>query len=795
MKWRVAFLGGLFIVGLWLNIIPDNMELKVTATGENDNIIRIVSDEELVSTAHTNGWKGTGTSADPFLIKELSGQGFENRINIAIENTTMNIEISNCTCEILLRDSQNIVIKNNTIIGDKRGILLYESSNVMIDNNTFINSTMNIEIWRDSDYLDTIQFSGNNTINGRPYYMQTGKNRLTVPKDSGAVLLIDCMDIFIYGLEIEGINNCIALYDCTLGLVRNNTCKNLTDAGISLSYCNNIIVSFNEIMQTGTYGIYCQRSENIDMNNNSISKASRCGIAVFNSNYCKVDNNTIFNNSMKVDDNSGLIMGSSRGCSISNNEIHHNNGNGMAIDGSNEIIVEYNHIHDNNKKGISFFSTDLSEVRYNLIINCDGGIKLYGSSYSYIHHNDFITDVPSLRGEVDNFYDQNYYGDMLRVGGPARSLDGIYWNRSYMIYEEYWDYDSKNPNEKKTREMDKNPLVLPLYYTGINFIAFTSPYGFTGSTITLGFVYNGSDNVKASIDLWWNGLDDRITTVNISTTNGLVYDFEYNISINETRNLNYILHFENSSGPIKIGPHEIFINDNIKPIIDIVEKVRANTTDPVVLSAKNCYDNIGIVNYTWKVLQLSRYEGYYYTEVVELTFDVEMIWDVTLTITDTEGNEASETVKILISDEPITCLIGPVMNEKGVPLKGINVSISGTFYFPDMTNETGYVELIVQRSKLGDTITILFEKEGFEKLTLDAEVTINGTVFSEDIVLLNEKKDIVSNDFYGDILFVVAVLVCLLLVLTVLSVILFIVWRIGPIDFIQKRDMARSGEE
>ncbi|MHA2252514.1 MAG: NosD domain-containing protein [Candidatus Kariarchaeaceae archaeon] len=109
--------------------------------------INIASDADFI----TQGYSGSGTSSEPYLIKGL---------NITTSEGTL-IAIHNISSHFIIRDCIF-----NGIDGQFTGILLMNSEYGTIDNNTITNSRIGIELNGSNHILVTNNFIRTNTLNG-----------------------------------------------------------------------------------------------------------------------------------------------------------------------------------------------------------------------------------------------------------------------------------------------------------------------------------------------------------------------------------------------------------------------------------------------------------------------------------------------------------------------------------------------------------------------------------------------------------------------------------------------------
>ncbi|WP_162137714.1 right-handed parallel beta-helix repeat-containing protein [Methanomassiliicoccus luminyensis] len=222
---------------------------------ETHDVIRVNNETELSTLISNEGWDGTGSADDPYVIENLSINALGYGAGIFIGNTTSHLVIRNCTIydaewllseyqyggNILLYNVTNAVIENNICYdvngGDSDGIdLFYSHDNIVRNNNCSDNRFYGI-------YLNT---SNDNVI------------------EDNTCNLND------YGIYLEG------SYD---NIVNNNICNSNNDYGICLFISNDNVVG-NNTCNSNYCGIGLSASAGITMENNIIADAERYGIYV-----------------------------------------------------------------------------------------------------------------------------------------------------------------------------------------------------------------------------------------------------------------------------------------------------------------------------------------------------------------------------------------------------------------------------------------------------------------------------------------------------------------------------------
>ncbi|MGB9841262.1 MAG: right-handed parallel beta-helix repeat-containing protein, partial [Candidatus Bathyarchaeales archaeon] len=283
---------------------------------------------------------GNGSSTGIFL---------RNRHGVTIRNTRVvnfdrGIEVFS---EFFMSEtSSDNTFLDNIVEGNTIGIRLGNSYNNMLRNNSMRNNKRNL--WVAGNYINDIDTS--NKVNGKPiiYWMnQTGR---TVPADAGFVVLINCTNMKVQGLNLANNGNSILLVNTTESEVVRNGVKEC-EKGIYLLNCQRILISEN-IIESNVEGISLENSQN----------------------------NTIALNSI-AENNIGIYALSSSANNIFDNVIARNTEDGMDFCGERDSTIRNNMVVDNNQTGINIFDSSSNSVVANRITGTAGnGIKLWYSS-------------------------------------------------------------------------------------------------------------------------------------------------------------------------------------------------------------------------------------------------------------------------------------------------------------------------------------------------------------------------------------------------------------------------------
>ena len=201
--------------------------------------------------------------------------------------------------------SSNNVIRNNVFLNNGEGILLDSSYN-LIEENTFEDNIVGIIVGGYHNIIiKNIMESGiflyglienvishvidtSNMVNGKPLYYYKNQVNITVPKNAGQVILANCIECDVSGLNISN-----------------------TYAAIELIYCDGIIVKSNLLMNN-THGVFALFSVGISIIENKV-KSGTYGIFLYGVNFTNIMSNEIFRNQFGI-----YLMGASNNMIIKN---------------------------------------------------------------------------------------------------------------------------------------------------------------------------------------------------------------------------------------------------------------------------------------------------------------------------------------------------------------------------------------------------------------------------------------------------------------------------------------------
>ncbi len=392
--------------------------------------IGINNDTDFANQAASEGWRGTGTVADPYIIEnyDIDAHGEGNAIYIG--NTTVYFVVRSCTlynasfhswpystgAGIALYNVQNGKIENNTATNnywaiftwysgnnsiDKnnatnndKGIFLYNSGNNTITNNNANSNNNGIHLYNSSNNTIT---NNNATKNGNGIYLECSSNNNIITKNNAN-------SNNDYGTRLE---------DCSNNTITNNTVTN-NKYGIHLYRSGNNNIITNNNVSNNDDGIYLRYSSNNTITNNTVTN-NKDGISLWSSSNNTITNNTVSNNwygirltyssnnntitnNTPTNNKYGIYLEHSSNNTITNNNATKNKWYNIALWDSSSNIIANNNVSNNNEYGIFLHSSDRNIITNNNATNNTYGIYLMYSGNNTIKSNTMFGEGIFIEG-------------------------------------------------------------------------------------------------------------------------------------------------------------------------------------------------------------------------------------------------------------------------------------------------------------------------------------------------------------------------------------------------------------
>lgn len=355
--------------------------------------ININSNDDFV----TQGWPGSGTESDPWIIENL----LMDNHTIAITGTTGHFIIQDCSLlnfsgsGIYIIQASNGSVNNNSITNGTGGIYCSQAHNLTISDNYIANNSgTGIDL---RTVKDTI-IENNTLLNN--YYDGHGDINFRVYSENITIKSNDIRGSH-FGISIEQTNNSMLINNEVSNCVR----------GVQVSFtlddlCYNTTVINNSISHSELFGMVAGGVDTVITHNNLYNNGYH-GIALLEHGGSIVSYNTIFNN-----DISGILIETSYNV-ITNNTILNNGESGIYI----------------NQWGEDPYPGMYNTIAYNIIeLNQDHGLYIL-SENNDIHHNWLTNNSEQAASRGNNEWWNNYWSDWK---SPDYNGDGIV-DESYII--------------------------------------------------------------------------------------------------------------------------------------------------------------------------------------------------------------------------------------------------------------------------------------------------------------------------------------------------------------------------
>ncbi len=468
LKWGgVGILAILILFGLLIPTLNVSAYSSLEERGYTiHDPFRINSDSAMQHMAAAEGWSGSGSLFDPYIIEkyEINAVGYS--YGIYIGNTTLHFTIRNCLiynvqnsqgnqyfrgAGILLTNVTYGSIVNNIVNSNIYGISLVGSSIIYLSDNQAYDNTAGIEV--NSDYVSLYDnqvydndqdgiliyehshnIVTNNTLTNNPLkiygytYLAAQdndfkKNRIYhsgfdfngdiktyTSQNIDTTNTVNDKPVYYYknytgnGATISPDAGQIILANAT-DLTVNNVNMANTSWAIIVAYSSKISV-LNSNLSYSIYGIFIEHSSTITINSNELYRNGGDGIYVSDS-----QDNTIMNNICKWNTHNGIKLWHSDNNKVQNNICLHNQ-DGIFIEGDNNFVDTNNCSYD--YTGISLMYADDSDISNNEIFhNSVYGISVYSShrikvDENTLHLNDL--GIRLLNGGSNKVWDNTISG-------------------------------------------------------------------------------------------------------------------------------------------------------------------------------------------------------------------------------------------------------------------------------------------------------------------------------------------------------------------------------------------------
>ncbi|OLS25395.1 MAG: hypothetical protein HeimC2_18520 [Candidatus Heimdallarchaeota archaeon LC_2] len=409
VKRRSIFTGFLIFVIINATIL---VTINANPSFNNNNSLNLSQSNELVTREkiNVNGnngfneFPGTGIVSDPYVISnfEIISPVSNDYDLIVIEDTTAHFIIENNYLSgenhntgfgIALRNAQNGLIRNNTIVKNTHShIEIANSVNIIIESNIVTDS---------GGHGILLSEANNNTIR---------HNTISLSGGDG-----------------------IASYFSINNIIENNTLSLNGLNGIRIEISDFHLVNQNTITQNVEGGLYIGSGVGNNVISNWIS-GNPTGIGFSKEEFSdpssmnKISNNIISNNQQ------GILIGQSNENTISHNLIEGNEFDGITVDASNNNNFSENNFFNNGRGILSSGGSTNNIINCNLFEDNDdyGTYIEVNSEFELVSENDFIDNqlIPQAADNgFANLFEKNFWSDLGDLDFNGDGINDI----EYMI--------------------------------------------------------------------------------------------------------------------------------------------------------------------------------------------------------------------------------------------------------------------------------------------------------------------------------------------------------------------------
>lgn len=429
----------------------------------------------------------------------------------------------------------------------------------------------------------------------------------------------------------------ISLDNSTRGTI--DSCNITSKAyGISLvSGSENSTIMYNTLANHSSYSIRVRSSYNTTLINNTISN-SYCAIYLYESNNSTLINNTLYDNGEDFS-GSGIAVSNSNYVRIDHNTILDTSGDGIFLSDSNKCSITNNTSNGNVFEGLWIYGGADCDVIKNVFVENDVyGIRLeFGTGYTIYDNligwytNIYAGDTGSSNSWDDGISIGNRWGNYDGVGvytipGSANSVDH-YPLKADTVAPVF----TSTPTDFLQDEAQSWPVLTWAAYDA-------HPYSVT-------VLHNGTDQAY-SMNHTWNGSDIEL---NISFYNLLgLHNFTVIVTdtcSNMAKNT-VLVTVVDKTAPTISHPSDINLDENLNSFQILWN---ANDTHPgafTILKDGNAIDNGFWVSY-WNI-------------VLNVNDILVGTYNYTCVVYDTSGNWASDTVIVVVSAVQTTTTASPI---------------------------------------------------------------------------------------------------------------------------------------
>jgi len=273
---------------------------------------------------------------------------------------------------------------------------------------------------------------------------------------------------------------------------------------------------------------------------NTIIDGGRSGDVVsISTNYVNLSNFTITNSS-NISSNAGIKVSSSYNV-IFNCTVYANDRNGIYLDHASNNTIFLNNIHNNTGDGINLSYSSNNTLKSNSVYNnTQYGIRLTSSSNNTIYHNSLINNTKNAYDDGNNSWDNgypsggNYWGDYTGDDNDDDEIGDTPYNISGGNNWDYYPFMNQDGWLNSPPIADAGGPYFAVVNVSITFDGsessdidgyivsynwdFGEEYGHFGQGITVPHTYTAIGNYTVTLTVTDNrgAIDTNVTTVTVS---------------------------------------------------------------------------------------------------------------------------------------------------------------------------------------------------------------------------------------------------------------------------------------
>ncbi len=417
----------------------------------------------------------------------------------SIHNRFYHNYVHQCTHNpaILIEESPLNIIEENNISGNYEGLVIRSSPNTSVLRNSFWGDGILFGASLQELYSYIII---DNLVDGKPLRYYVNQKGITVPADTGQVILINCSNFIIRNFTFIGAEHGIILFCSSNNSITENTIS-AGPAGIQLSQSHDNIISRNMI-NGGRGGIILSSSIGNIISNNTVQNQNKApGICVSSSNYNKIIDNVVINCRI------GISAEFSSGYNeITQNSVKDSSWWGIWLYASGKNSVNNNKVSNCSKLGINVDSTIGDSIDNNLVDNCETGIGFINAestdaTFNMISENNIGISVSECN--VISIVNNNISGNKV---GVSISFSGLISVRENNLIRNIADaVFSVRLLELLTNKFKRNywgvlSLKPHIIIGTLNILIFSNPFSYEETYLTFPWFYADWNPAKEPYD-------------------------------------------------------------------------------------------------------------------------------------------------------------------------------------------------------------------------------------------------------------------------------------------------------